>query len=206
MIFVGALVIGVPLAATLGIVAWFTNYIPYFGAIISGAFAVLVAWGAGGPSMAVPMLIIVILANGFLQTVVSQFALGSALDLHPLVVLLATTAGGILFGAVGGVFAAPFVKIALDTYERVKDGGPLRRRAARAPTAAPRTGEQAPGRRGTGRRRRPAGAGRGRAARHELRSPGEPLASVAGTAAAVASQARTTQAAAPHAHGGTRWR
>jgi predicted PurR-regulated permease PerM len=123
VLLVGALIIGVPMAATIAIVAWITNYIPYFGAIISGAFAVLIAYGAGGPSKAIPMLIVVIIANGFLQTIVSQFALGSALNLHPLVVLFATTAGGILFGAVGGVFAAPFVKISLDAYERVKDAG-----------------------------------------------------------------------------------
>jgi predicted PurR-regulated permease PerM len=120
VIGIGALVVGVPMAGTLAIVAWLLNYIPYFGAIISGAFTVLIAYGAGGTSMAIPMLIIVIIANGFLQTLVSQFALGSALDLHPLVVLFATTAGGILFGAVGGVFAAPFVKIVLDAYAKCK--------------------------------------------------------------------------------------
>ena len=144
VIFVGALIIGVPLAATLGIVAWLTNYIPYFGAIISGAFAVLVAWGAGGPSMGIPMLIIVIIANGFLQTLVSQFALGSALNLHPLSVLFATTAGGILFGAVGGVFAAPFLKIGVDSYGLMKDAGLFGARAAQEPATTP-----APGRRAT---------------------------------------------------------
>jgi putative heme transporter len=123
VLFGGALIIGVPLAATIGIVAWFTNYIPYFGAIISGAFAVLLALGAGGPAMAIPMLIVVILANGFLQTLISQFALGSALKLHPLAVLFATTAGGLLFGAVGGVFAAPFLKIGLDAVARLKAAG-----------------------------------------------------------------------------------
>ena len=107
---VGALVIGVPLAGTIFVVGWFTNYIPFFGAIISGAFAVLIALGSGGPSKAVPMLIIVIISNGYLQTIVSQFALGSALKLHPLAVLFATTAGSALFGAVGGVFAAPFLE------------------------------------------------------------------------------------------------
>ena len=135
---VGALIIGVPLAATIGIVAWLLNYIPYFGAIISGAFAVLIAWGAGGASMAIPMLIIVIIANGFLQTLISQFALGSALDLHPLVVLFATTAGGILFGAVGGVFAAPFVKITLDAYQRIKQAGVF------GPVATPGSAPAAP--------------------------------------------------------------
>jgi predicted PurR-regulated permease PerM len=123
VVSVGALIIGVPMAGTLGIVAWMMNYIPFFGAIVSGAFAVLIAYGAGGLSMAIPMLIVVIIANGFLQTLVSQFALGSSLHLHPLVVLFATTAGGILFGAVGGVFAAPFVKIGLDAYARVKAAG-----------------------------------------------------------------------------------
>ena len=120
MLGIGAVVVGVPMAGTIAIVAWLMNYIPYFGAIISGAFTVLIAYGAGGTSMAIPMLILVIIANGFLQTLVSQFALGSALNLHPLVILFATTAGGILFGAVGGVFAAPFVKIALDAYDQCK--------------------------------------------------------------------------------------
>jgi predicted PurR-regulated permease PerM len=120
VMFLGALVLGVPLAATIGVVAWFTNYIPTFGAIIGGAFAVLIAFGSGGWSKALPMLVIVIIANGSLQTVVSQFALGAALKLHPLAVLVATTAGAILFGAIGGIVAAPFLKIAIDSYARLK--------------------------------------------------------------------------------------
>jgi predicted PurR-regulated permease PerM len=120
---IGALVIGVPLAATIFVVGWFTNYIPFFGAIISGAFAVLIALGSGGPSKAIPMLVIVIISNGYLQTLVSQFALGSALSLHPLAVLFATTAGSMLFGAVGGVFAAPFLKILVDARLKLKAAG-----------------------------------------------------------------------------------
>jgi predicted PurR-regulated permease PerM len=120
---VGALVIGVPLAAAIFVIGWFTNYIPFFGAIISGAFAVLIALGSGGPSKAIPMLIIVIISNGYLQTIVSQFALGSALSLHPLAVLFATTAGSMLFGAVGGVFAAPFLKIVVDARLKLKAAG-----------------------------------------------------------------------------------
>ena len=136
-----------------------TNYIPYFGAIISGAFAVLVAWGAGGPSMGVPMLIIVIIANGFLQTLVSQFALGSALNLHPLSVLFATTAGGILFGAVGGVFAAPFLKIGRRLLRAHEGRRPLRRRLA--PESMPATPGDEPG----SRRAHGPGAAYARAAR-----------------------------------------
>lgn len=120
---VGALIIGVPMPFTILVVGWFTNYIPFFGAIISGAFAVLIALGSGGPSKAIPMLVIVIISNGYLQTLVSQFALGSALRLHPLAVLFATTAGSMLFGAVGGVFAAPFLKIFVDARLKLKAAG-----------------------------------------------------------------------------------
>ena len=119
----GALVIGVPLAFTIFVVQWLTNYIPMFGAFIGGAFAVLIALGTGGVKDAVWMLIFVLIANGPLQTVVSQFALGASLKLSGLVVLFATTGGAILAGALGGIFAAPFVKIGVDAYRQLKDAG-----------------------------------------------------------------------------------
>ena len=123
VMFIGALVLGVPLAATIGIVGWFTNYVPMFGAIIGGAFAVLIALGSGGLPKALAMLVVVIISNGSLQTVVSQFALGAALKLHPLAVLVATTVGAILFGAIGGVVAAPLLKIVIDVKHQLGDAG-----------------------------------------------------------------------------------
>ncbi len=123
VVAVGAIIIGVPMAATLGIVSWATNYIPMFGALIGGAFAVLIALGVGGLTKGLLMLIIVLVANGPLQNVVSQFALGGALKLNGLVILFATTIGAIVAGAIGGVFAAPFTKIGLDAYHRLKDAG-----------------------------------------------------------------------------------
>jgi predicted PurR-regulated permease PerM len=120
---VGALVIGVPLAFTIFVVQWLTNYIPMFGAFIGGAFAVLIALGTGGVRDAIWMLIFVLIANGPLQTVVSQFALGASLKLSGLVVLFATTGGAILAGALGGIFAAPFVKIGVDAYRQLKEAG-----------------------------------------------------------------------------------
>ena len=142
---VGALIIGVPLAGTIFVVGWFTNYIPFFGAIISGAFAVLIALGSGGPSKAIPMLIIVIISNGYLQTIVSQFALGSALKLHPLAVLFATTAGSVLFGAVGGIFAAPFLKIFLDARLKLKAAGLFGAVPAASGERRDRAGRRRPG-------------------------------------------------------------
>jgi len=104
-----ALVLGVPLAGTIAVVTFVTAYIPYIGAIVAGAFAVLLALGSQGTGIAVAMLIVVLLANGLLQNLFQPFAMGSALDLNPLVVLVVTIGAGCLFGMLGLVLAAPIV-------------------------------------------------------------------------------------------------
>jgi len=119
----GAVVLGTPLALTIGLVTFLAAYIPYFGAIIGGAFAVLIALGSGGTTDALWMLFVVLLANIPLQTVAQQFILGDALKLHPLSIIVITTAGGMLAGLMGSVFAAPFTKIAIDAWHGVKAAG-----------------------------------------------------------------------------------
>ena len=47
VVAIGALVLGVPLAGTLALVAFVTSYVPYLGAFVAGAFAVLIAYGSG---------------------------------------------------------------------------------------------------------------------------------------------------------------
>ena len=123
VMFVGALLIGTPLAFAIGLIAFLTNYIPYFGAIIGSVFAVLIALGDGGAEQAFWMLVVVLIANGPLQSVVSQFAMGSSLELPPLVILIVTLVGGIVAGVVGSVFAAPFTAIAVDMVGRIKVSG-----------------------------------------------------------------------------------
>ncbi len=110
---IGALLLGVPLAGTIGVVTFVTAYIPYLGAFVAGAFAVVIALGANGTSAALIMLLIVLLANGLLQNLVQPFAMGSALNLNPLVVLVITIAGGCLFGTLGLILAAPLLSAAV---------------------------------------------------------------------------------------------
>ena len=109
---IGALILGVPLAGTIAIVTVITAYIPYIGAVVAGAFAVLIALGAEGTTTALIMLVIVILANGLLQNIFQPFAMGSALHLHPLAVLIVTISAGCLFGMIGLVLAAPLTSAA----------------------------------------------------------------------------------------------
>jgi predicted PurR-regulated permease PerM len=112
----GALLLGVPLAGTIAIVTFVTAYVPYIGALAAGAVAVVLALGSQGTTTALIMLVIVILANGLLQNIVQPFAMGSALDLHPLVVLVVTIGGGCIFGMVGLILAAPLASAAVHIY------------------------------------------------------------------------------------------
>jgi predicted PurR-regulated permease PerM len=107
-----ALILDVPLAGTIAVVTFVTAYVPYIGAVLAGTFAVLLALGAQGTGVAIAMLIVVILANGLLQNIVQPFAMGSALHLNPLVVLVVTIGAGCLFGMLGLVLAAPLVSAA----------------------------------------------------------------------------------------------
>ena len=113
VVTIGALILGVPLAGTIGVVTAVTAYIPYIGAFVSGAFAVIIALGANGPTTAAIMLVIVILANGLLQNIVQPFAMGAALDLHPLAVLVISIGAGCVFGMIGLVLAAPLTSAAV---------------------------------------------------------------------------------------------
>jgi predicted PurR-regulated permease PerM len=110
---VGALIIGVPLAGTIAIVTFVGGFVPYLGAWTAGAFAVLMALGGGGTDAAAAMAVLQLLANGILQQLVQPFAMGTALGIHPLAVLIVTIAGGALFGAVGLILAAPLVSAAV---------------------------------------------------------------------------------------------
>jgi putative heme transporter len=113
VVALGALALGVPLVGTIAVVTFVTAYVPYIGAFAAGTFAVVVALGANGTTAAVIMLLIVLLANGLLQNLVQPFAMGAALDLNPLVVLVATIAAGCIFGGIGLILAAPLLSAAV---------------------------------------------------------------------------------------------
>jgi predicted PurR-regulated permease PerM len=136
----GALLLGVPLAGTIAVVTFVTAYVPFIGAFAAGTFAVVIALGAKGTTVALVMLVIVILANGLLQNIVQPFAMGSALDLHPLAVLVITIGSGCIFGTLGLILSAPLVSAAVHINRDLSRA----RERLRAEAETPR-GPEAPG-------------------------------------------------------------
>lgn len=110
---IGAYLLDVPLWGTIAVVTFVTAYVPFIGAFVSGAFAVILTLSAQGTTAAVIMLVIVLLANGLLQNIVQPIAFGATLDLNPLAVLIVTIGFGCLFGMIGLVLGAPLTSAAL---------------------------------------------------------------------------------------------
>ncbi len=137
VVTIGALILGVPLAGTIAAVTFIGAYIPYLGAWAAGAFAVLLALGNSGADAAAGMIVVEILANGVLQQMVQPFAMGAALGIHPLAVLIVTIGGGALFGMVGLVLAAPLVSAAVRISADLAKARAAEQEAAAGPSAEP---------------------------------------------------------------------
>jgi putative heme transporter len=118
-----ALILGVPLAGTIAVVTFAGAYVPFVGAWVSGAFAVLIALSTGSTSDALILAVVALLANGVLQQLIQPFVMGATLSLNPLVVLVVTIGAGALFGMVGLTLAAPLTSAAVHISNELRQRG-----------------------------------------------------------------------------------
>ncbi|GGM43161.1 AI-2E family transporter [Dactylosporangium sucinum] len=121
---IGALILRVPLVAAIAVITFLGAYVPYLGAAVASAFAVLIALGSGGQTAALWMILVVILANGLLQNLVSPLAFGAALRMSAPAVLLATLVGGALAGVAGLALATPVTAIVARSIEVLREPPP----------------------------------------------------------------------------------
>lgn len=123
VVAVPLIILKVPLVVSILILYFFTSFIPYIGAFIGGAFAVIIAFGSGGVETALIILVAVAISNGTLQSAVSSWALGISLELHPLVVFLVTIIAGVVGGVLAMVLAVPLTAVTVQTVRRLRQEG-----------------------------------------------------------------------------------
>ena len=112
-VFIGAglLILHIPLAIPLTVLVFVTAFIPVIGATLAGIVAALVALVTGGPVVALIVVGIVVLVNQLEGNLLQPVIMGRSLDLHPLAILLALTAGTVLAGVIGAVLAVPIASV-----------------------------------------------------------------------------------------------
>lgn len=116
LIYVGLLIVGVPLAGVLGLMSGLLAFIPTLGAFISGALIVLVGLSAGVDTALLGFG--VFLAVSFLDNFLNPIIEKKAVDIAPAVVLAAQLLFGTLFGVLGVALADPLVAMAKVALEK----------------------------------------------------------------------------------------
>ena len=114
VVWLGLSLIGVRNALTLGLIAGLLEFVPTIGPIISTIIAMAVAffqptnaWGLDGWQFAVIVLIFMIVVQQIENNILVPRIVGSALNLHPLIVIIGVFMGASVAGILGAILAAP---------------------------------------------------------------------------------------------------
>ena len=126
VILITLTILGVPLAFPLAVLVFLGSFVPLVGAFVTGALAAGVAGLSQGLVAAVVVVAVLVLDNQIEAHVLQPFVVGRYVRIHPLAVVLALAAGGLLFGIFGAIVAVPVVACANSAV-----------RAASAPRAHP---------------------------------------------------------------------
>ena len=111
LIGIALMVMGVPLAAPLAMLTFLGAFFPVVGATVAGGLAALVATVSGGLVDGLVVLGVVVVVQQVDGNVLQPVVMGRAVDLHPVVILLALTGGALLAGIVGAFMAVPVAAV-----------------------------------------------------------------------------------------------
>jgi predicted PurR-regulated permease PerM len=134
----GLWLLGLRMALLVGVIAFFLEAVPFFGPLIWGTLAVVLALAQAGPGNPLPIFVGVfaLVAQQVDSHVFAPLILGRFTRVHPLLLIFSTLLGASLFGLIGMFLAAPVTALAKETFlftmERVK----ARREAARLSVSA----------------------------------------------------------------------
>ncbi|MBW3659009.1 MAG: AI-2E family transporter [Actinobacteria bacterium] len=134
---VGLVLLDVPLAVSLAVLVFVGAFVPVVGAFLSGGVAVLLALAANGLTSALLVLALVIAVQQLEGHVLAPVILGRELELHPIAVVVALTAGAVLLGVFGAVIAVPLTASAYRAAAYLRSEDRFGEDAPPAPDPAP---------------------------------------------------------------------
>ena len=111
LVSIALTIIGVKYSILLGFFIGLFNIIPYFGAIIAIAVAVLITVFTGGVQQALIMAVTVIILQQIDANIINPKILGDGLKISPILVIFAVTIGGEFFGVIGMFLSVPVIAI-----------------------------------------------------------------------------------------------
>ncbi|HVM54504.1 MAG TPA: AI-2E family transporter [Acidimicrobiales bacterium] len=114
--------VGAELAVPMATITFIAAFVPFVGAIVAGALAVAVALATAGTIEALIVLVVAFLVQQFDNDILAPWIFGKALEIHPVVILIAITTGGILFGIGGSFLAVPVTAVVMNAIAEARNG------------------------------------------------------------------------------------
>lgn len=102
-------ILGVPLVLPLAVLVAAGSVVPIVGAVVTGLVSVGVAGVSQGLTAAIVVTIVLIADDQIEAHILQPFVVGRYVRIHPLATVLSLTAGGLLAGIVGVLFAFPLL-------------------------------------------------------------------------------------------------
>lgn len=108
----GLLLLGIPSAPALGLLAGLLEFIPLIGPVLGAVPGILIAF-AQSPTDAMWVALLYLVVQQIEGNVITPLMQKSVVDLPPVVTIAAIAAGGVLFGLMGMFLATPLAVVAL---------------------------------------------------------------------------------------------
>ena len=106
LMFIGYLIIGLPYAFLMSVLALVTNFIPFIGPILGALPAILIAFTIDLP-MVIKVIAVTVIVQQCESNLITPNIMGSKLDIHPFVVIVVVLVCMNLFGVLGALIATP---------------------------------------------------------------------------------------------------
>lgn len=114
----GLLLLGMPLAVSLGVLAGLLAFVPFFGAISAGLLIVLVAFSES-PQLALYAAVLCLGVQQIEELLVMPRVQRWAVHMPPALALISVVMFGLLFGPLGALFATPLMVVAMILVQRL---------------------------------------------------------------------------------------
>jgi predicted PurR-regulated permease PerM len=107
---IGLMVMGIPMALALAVIAFFLDFIPTVGPILASIPAILIAF-LDGPMTALYVAILYFVIQSIESYLLAPLIFEKTVSISPVITLLSLVLFGILVGPIGVILAAPLVAV-----------------------------------------------------------------------------------------------
>jgi predicted PurR-regulated permease PerM len=137
LVFIGLVILQVPLAPALAAIVFFGAFIPVIGAPIATFFAAIIALAERGVVVALLVVVLTVIVGSFDGDVLQPLVMGKAVSLHPLGIILLIGVGSITLGIIGALVAVPIGAAIYRVAKYLTNRDPDHPRTTSPPVTAP---------------------------------------------------------------------